>query len=67
MRKKTFFWLGAGIIVLLLSPAFLPRFYVYLVSIILLYGLLATSLNLVLGYGGIFQFHHCVFYGVGAY
>jgi branched-chain amino acid transport system permease protein len=40
---------------------------VYLVSIILLYGLLATSLNLVLGYGGIFQFHHAVFYGVGAY
>jgi branched-chain amino acid transport system permease protein len=37
------------------------------VSIILLYGLLATSLNLVLGYGGIFQFHHAVFYGVGAY
>ena len=59
--------LGAGIIVLLLFPVFLPRFYIYLVSIILLYGLLATSLNLVLGYGGIFQFHHAVFYGVGAY
>lgn len=67
MTKKTLFWLGAGIILLLLFPAFLPRFYVYLVSIILLYGLLATSLNLVLGYGGIFQFHHAVFYGVGAY
>ncbi|MBI3998564.1 MAG: branched-chain amino acid ABC transporter permease [Armatimonadetes bacterium] len=25
------------------------------------------SLNLVLGYGGIYQFHHAVFYGVGAY
>ena len=67
MSRKTLFWLGAGIIVLLLLPVFLPRFYVYLVSIILLYGLLATSLNLVLGYGGIFQFHHAVFYGVGAY
>jgi len=67
MRKKTLLWLVAGIIVLLLFPTFLPRFYVYLISIILLYGLLATSLNLVLGYGGIFQFHHAVFYGVGAY
>jgi branched-chain amino acid transport system permease protein len=28
---------------------------------------LATSLNIVLGYGGMFQFHHSVFYGVGAY
>ncbi|MDO9229275.1 MAG: branched-chain amino acid ABC transporter permease [Syntrophales bacterium] len=67
MSRKTLLGLGAGIIVLLLLPLFIPRFYVYLVSIILLYGLLATSLNLVLGYGGIFQFHHAVFYGVGAY
>jgi branched-chain amino acid transport system permease protein len=29
--------------------------------------LLAMSLNLVIGYGGLFQFHHGVFYGVGAY
>jgi branched-chain amino acid transport system permease protein len=28
---------------------------------------LATSLNMVLGYGGMYQFHHAVFYGVGAY
>jgi branched-chain amino acid transport system permease protein len=25
------------------------------------------SLNMVVGYGGMFQFHHAVFYGVGAY
>jgi branched-chain amino acid transport system permease protein len=48
-------------------PLFAPRFYTYLISLILVYGLLATSLNLALGYGGMFQFHHCVFYGVGAY
>jgi branched-chain amino acid transport system permease protein len=35
--------------------------------LILVTGLLATSLNIVLGYGGIYQFHHAVFYGVGAY
>ncbi|HUL31331.1 MAG TPA: branched-chain amino acid ABC transporter permease [Thermodesulfobacteriota bacterium] len=58
---------GAVLILLFLFPLFLPRFYIYLVSIILLTGLLATSLNLPLGYGGIFQFHHAVFYGVGAY
>jgi len=67
MRKKTLLFLIACIVLLLLFPVFLPRFYVYLLSIILLYGLLATSLNIVLGYGGIFQFHHAVFYGVGAY
>jgi branched-chain amino acid transport system permease protein len=45
----------------------MPRFYVYLTALILLTGLLATSLNLVLGFGGMYQFHHAVFYGIGAY
>ncbi len=57
----------AGMIFLLVLPLIFPRFYVYIASLILLYGLLATSLNFVLGFGGIYQFHHCVFYGVGAY
>jgi branched-chain amino acid transport system permease protein len=48
-------------------PHVLPRFYAYVGSIVLLTGLLATSLNLAIGYGGIYQFHHAVFYGVGAY
>jgi branched-chain amino acid transport system permease protein len=56
-----------GLIALFVFPFILPRFYVYMAAIILLYGLLATSNNLVLGFGGIYQFHHCVFYGVGAY
>ncbi len=49
------------------APAFLPPFSVYLLALILVTGLLATSLNLVLGYGGLYQFHHAVFYGIGAY
>ncbi len=60
-------WVIAGVTVLFLFPLFLERFYVYLAAIILLTGLCATSLNFVLGYGGVFQFHHAVFYGVGAY
>lgn len=61
---------GVGIAVLVflfLLPLFASRFYVYQMSLILVYGLLATSLNIVLGYGGVFQFHHCVFYGLGGY
>jgi branched-chain amino acid transport system permease protein len=65
--QKKYINLYIAIAILFLFPLFLPRFYIYLISIILLYGLLATSLNIVLGYGGIFQFHHAVFYGVGAY
>ncbi len=54
-------------VLLLLFPFFLPRFYIYTASVIIVSGLLATSLNLALGFGGIYQFHHAVFYGIGAY
>jgi len=52
---------------LLLLPQFMPRFYIYLGSLIFAAALLATSLNMVLGFGGMYQFHHSVFYGFGAY
>ncbi len=48
-------------------PYVLSRFYLYFLGSILVMGLLATSLNMVLGYGGMYQFHHAVFYGTGAY
>ena len=53
--------------VLAAMPLALSRYYLYFLGTILVMGLLATSLNLVLGYGGMYQFHHAVFYGVGAY
>jgi branched-chain amino acid transport system permease protein len=52
---------------LLVFPFVATRFYLYLLGLIFVNGLLAMSLNLVLGFGGIYQFHHAVFYGVGAY
>ena len=55
------------LVVFLLAPQFLPRFYIYLCALIFAIALLATSLNLVLGFGGMYQFHHAVFYGFGAY
>jgi branched-chain amino acid transport system permease protein len=57
----------AVFVLLLFVPWFLPRFHIYLVGLILTTGLLAMSLNLVLGLGGMYQFHHAVFYGIGAY
>jgi len=64
-------WVYAAIILLVFLPAIaslsVSRFYIYLTSVILLYGLAATSCNLAIGYGGIYQFHHAVFYGAGAY
>ena len=62
--------LGASValfIVLLIAPLIIPKFYTYILAVIFATALLAMSLNLVVGHGGLFQFHHAVFYGVGAY
>jgi branched-chain amino acid transport system permease protein len=66
-RRKSF---GASIllyVLLLLAPAVIPKFYTYILAVIFVTALLAMSLNLVVGHGGLFQFHHAAFYGVGAY
>jgi len=42
-------------------------FYVSLASRIMIYAIAATSLNLVLGYGGMISFGHAAFVGTGAY
>lgn len=57
----------AGLLILLAAPALLSKYYVYLLATIFTTALLATSLNLVLGYGGLLHLHHGVFYGIGAY
>jgi len=57
----------ALLILLALLPLIVPRFFVYIFALIYVTSLLAMSLNLVVGHGGMFQFHHGVFYGVGAY
>jgi len=65
--KRPIFVLLVVAAMLTFLPFGLPRFYTYLTALIVTTGLFATSLNLALGFGGIFQFHHAVFYGTGAY
>jgi branched-chain amino acid transport system permease protein len=66
-RQKAFGVSIAIFIILLVAPFFLPRFYIYFLAVIFVTALLAMSLNLCVGHGMLFQFHHGVFYGVGAY
>ena len=42
-------------------------FYVSFASRVIIYAIAATSLNLVLGYGGMISFGHAAFVGAGAY
>jgi len=51
----------------LLAPLVGGDFYLGLAARILIFALAATSLNLVLGFGGMVSFGHAAFIGVGAY
>ena len=55
------------VLILLVLPLRISRFYIYILPVIFVTSLLAMSLNLVVGHGGLYQFHHAAFYGVGAY
>ncbi len=51
----------------LLAQALGQGFYIGVASRILIYALAATSLNLIMGFGGMVSFGHAAFLGVGAY
>jgi branched-chain amino acid transport system permease protein len=67
LSQKTTWITGGIFILLLLLPPFIPRFYIYILTVIFVTALFAMSLNMLVGHGGLFQFHHAAFYGVGAY
>ena len=50
-----------------LATAIERPFYITLLTRILILGLAASSLNLILGYGGLVSFGHAAFFGVGGY
>ncbi len=66
-------WRWSGLVFLaLIALPFLANtvgevFYIALATRILIFALAATSLNLILGFGGMVSFGHAAFLGVGAY
>jgi branched-chain amino acid transport system permease protein len=67
LNRKTLSLTACALIVLTILPLVIPRYYTYVLALIFVFSLLAMSLNLVVGHGGLFQFHHAAFYGAGAY
>ncbi len=52
---------------LLVSPPFLSSFLVTLLTQALIYGILAMSLDIILGYTGLASLGHAAYFGIGAY
>jgi branched-chain amino acid transport system permease protein len=60
-------WLGLVLAALVALPAFAGEFYVNLASQVLIAAIIAMSLNLLVGYGGLISLGHASFVGFAAY
>lgn len=71
LKKNQFWranpWLLAVIILSLIYPWLSPEYYVDLAFNVLIYVILAESLNIIIGFAGLLNLGHAAFFGVGAY
>jgi len=56
-----------AVILWLTAPLFLNKYWVDVLNNVGLYAVLGLSLNIILGYGGMFHMGHAAFYAIGAY
>ena len=68
-RQPIVYWIGFSVILLLLiiAPLVLPEFWRRFLTEILIWGLLAMSSDLLIGYTGLVSFGHSAFFGLGMY
>jgi branched-chain amino acid transport system permease protein len=67
VRRSAIVVVAIGVLLLAVPLIITSEFYVNLASQILIYALLAVSLNLLLGYGGMVSLGHASFLGLSAY
>jgi branched-chain amino acid transport system permease protein len=68
-RHARIYWTGFAVIIALLivAPLVLPEFWRRFLTEILIWGLLAMSSDLLIGYTGMVSFGHAAFFGLGMY
>ncbi len=68
-RRVIVYWTGFAVIlaVLILAPLVLPEFWRRFLTEILIWGLLAMSSDILIGYTGMVSFGHSAFFGLGMY
>jgi branched-chain amino acid transport system permease protein len=68
-RRLLVYWAGFTIIIVLLAvaPVVLPEFWRRFLTEILIWGLLAMSSDILIGYTGMVSFGHSAFFGLGMY
>jgi branched-chain amino acid transport system permease protein len=68
-RRRLFGWLAAVAIVAGLAavPLRAPTYYLHLLTLTFAYGIMAMSLDLLVGYTGLSSLGHAAFFGIGGY
>ena len=68
-RSNKTYWIGFGVVIALLivAPLVLPEFWRRFLTEILIWGLLAMSSDILIGYTGMISFGHSAFFGLGMY
>src|SRR5215472_16141351 len=68
-RHAAIYWTGFSVILalLILAPVILPEFWRRFLTEILIWGLLAMSSDILIGYTGMVSFGHSPFFGLGMY
>jgi branched-chain amino acid transport system permease protein len=68
-RRNVVYWTGFSVILALLivAPLVLPEFWRRFVTEILIWGLLAMSSDILIGYAGMVSFGHSALFGLGIY
>ena len=68
-RRALIYWTGFSVILALLivAPLVLPEFWRRFLTEILIWGLLAMSSDILIGYTGMVSFGHSAFFGLGMY
>ena len=69
LSHTVIFWAGFGVVMALLiaAPLVLPEFWRRFLTEVLIWGLLAMSSDLLIGYTGMISFGHSAFFGLGMY
>jgi branched-chain amino acid transport system permease protein len=68
-RHAVAYWTGFSVVLALLTvaPLVLPEFWRRFLTEILIWGLLAMSSDILIGYAGMISFGHSAFFGLGVY
>ena len=59
--------LGAGLVILAAIPFAMKNFYIFQITLALIYAIAILGLNLLTGFNGQFSLGHSAFYAIGAY